>query len=140
MSIVQNKFPALYKAYMLVAEPRIVRLVLFAIYTMFLIAGIFVLTQPPEKFVEVLTVSLVCMLGSFLTLGSVLSMVAVLPGLWWLERCGILSLITGMLIYIVIIVNAKSSPLGICISIAFILFFILRYMETRQFKLAPRKN
>lgn len=140
MSIVQNKFPTLYRAYLLVAEPRIVRLILFAIYIVFLIAGGFVLTQPPENFVEVITERLVLMLGCFLALGGILSSVAVLPGLWWLERCGLLSLITGMLIYIVVIVDLQSSPLGICVSIAFILFFILRYMETRQSKLAPRKK
>lgn len=124
----------------MVAEPRIVRMVLFAIYIVFLVAGFFVVTHPPESFVEVLTVRLVLMLGCFLTLGAILSSIAVLPGLWWLERCGLLSLITGMIIYIVVIVQLKSSPLGICVSVAFILFFILRYMETRAFKLAPRKN
>ena len=140
MSIVQNNFPALYRAYLLVAEPRIVRLILFAIYVVFLVAGFFVVTHPPESFVETLTEKLVLMLGGFLVLGGALATIAVLPGLWWLERCGLLSLGTGMLMYIVIIVGIKGSPLGICVSIAFVLFFILRYMETRPFKLAPRKN
>lgn len=140
MSIVQNNFPALYRAYLLVAEPRIVRLILFGIYVVFLIAGCFVITQPPESFVETLSEKLVFMLGGFLLLGGVLASIAILPGLWWLERCGLLSLGTGMLMYIVIIVGIKGSPLGICVSIAFVLFFILRYMETRPFKLAPRKN
>lgn len=140
MSIVKNKFPALYRAYMLVAEPRLVRIIFFAIYILFLIAGSFVINQPPENFVEAITPRLVLMFGCFLLLGGVLSAVAVLPGLWWLERCGLISLGTGMLMYLIIVVTVKGSPVSVCVSIAFVLFFILRFMETRQFKLAPRKK
>ena len=82
MSIVKNKFPALYRAYMLVAEPRLVRIILFVIYLVFLVAGGLVINQPPENFVEALTSRLVLMFGCFLLLGGVLSAVAVLPGLW----------------------------------------------------------
>lgn len=140
MNIIQSRFPALYRAYLLVAEPRAVRLVLFAIYNVFLVAGILVLTQQPENFVEAISVNLVLMFGGFLLLGGVLSAIAVLPGLWWLERCGLLALGTGMLIYLTIVIRVNGSSVSVCVSIAFILFFILRYMETRQFKLAPRKN
>lgn len=139
-NIVRNKFPALYKAYLLVAEPRVVRLILFVIYSMFITAGLMVLTNPPENFEEILSTGRVAMMACFLILGGILSAVAVLPGLWWLERCGIISLITGMVIYIVLIIGVSNMPIALCISIAFILFFIIRYMETRQFKLAPRKN
>lgn len=140
MSIIQNRFPAVYRAYLLVAEPRIVRIILFAIYVVFVIAGCFVVTEPPVSFVKVISENLVVMFGGFLILGGLLASIAVLPGLWWLERCGIISLATGMLIYLILVIGAKGSPVGICISIAFVLFFILRYMETRQFKLAPRKK
>ena len=140
MSIVQTRMPALYRAYQLVAEPRLVRVILFAIYAVFIVAGAFVLAQQPDNFVEAITVKLVLMFGGFLTVGGILSSIAVLPGLWWLERCGLLALGTGMLIYLIISISVQGSPVSICVSIAFILFFILRYMETRQFKLAPRKK
>ena len=140
MSIVQKKFPALYRAYLLVAEPRIVRIILFAIYLLFLFAGGFVVTETPDRFVELLSVNLVLMFGGFLALGGLLSSIAVLPGLWWLERCGLLSLGTGMLMYVILIIGTSGSTVGVCVSLAFVLFFALRYMETRQFKLAPRKN
>lgn len=140
MSIIRKYFPVLYRAYLLVAEPRMVRIVLFAIYITFITAGMFVLSQPPEKFVVALSVHLVLLFGAFLALGGVLSAIAVLPGIWWLERVGLLALGTGMLMYLIISATVQGSPVSICVTIAFILFFSLRFMETRQFKLAPRKN
>lgn len=129
-----------YNLFMRIAEPRIFRLLQFGIYVCLLIAGLGVLIYPPHNIVEVLGPNLVYVLGSFVTLGSALGAFSVLPGIWWLERVGLLALGTGMLMYVVIQVSLGVSILGLILCIAFILTFIQRWTEIRGAALAPRKD
>lgn len=126
--------------YMRIAEPRIIRLMQFGIYICMIIAGSSVLYHPPEKFEGAIGVTMVYIFGGFMTIGALLGAIAVLPGFWWLERVGILSLITGLAIYVVIIMALNSSGMGLIISAAFALTFAQRWQEIKRFQLAPRRE
>ncbi|MEX1078872.1 MAG: hypothetical protein WED09_07175 [Homoserinimonas sp.] len=138
--LVHTPWRWLNQGFLLIAEPRVVRLVQFGIYVCLLTAGWFVLTTPPRSFEGVLGQSLVTILGCFILVGGTLGAVAVLPGVWWLERVGILALATGLAMYSIIVVTLGASPIGVLMGVAFILTFVQRWMEIRKFQLAPKRG
>lgn len=133
-------FPHLHFVFMKIAEPRVTRLIHFGIYLSLLVAGVGIMYSPPSTFQEVLGVALVHVFGGFVILGAVLAAIAVLPGIWWLERAGLLALGTGLAMYLVIIVGLNSSPIGFSVTLAFLLTFVLRWMEIKGAQLAPREE
>lgn len=126
--------------FMLIAEPRVLRIIQCAIYICMMFAGVRVLANPPPQFQGVLGIALSLMFGGFLFLGSIFGAIAVLPGIWWLERVGIIALWTGLGIYAVVIVSLGSSPVGITVAIAFGLCFLQRWREIKGAQLAPREE
>jgi hypothetical protein len=130
----------LTQGFMLIAEPRVIRLVQFVVYVCMIFAGVFVLTTPPTSFREVLGTGLVTLFGLFVGGGAVLGAIAVLPGIWWLERAGILALVTGLAIYIIIAFNLGTSLVGTLVCVAFALTFVQRWMEIRKYQLAPKRG
>lgn len=129
-----------YNLYLKIAEPRVIRLMQFGIYLCMVVSGFAVLAHPPTTFESVLGIVLVYVFGGFIFLGALLGLVTVLPGIWWLERVGLLCLITGLSIYSVAIVSLGSSPMGIIVAVAFGLTFAQRWMEIRKYQLAPLKE
>lgn len=121
-----------------IAEPRYIRLTQFGIYLGMLAAGISVLVNPPASFQGVIGQPLVYIFGGFLFGGALTGAIAVLPGIWWLERVGIVSLITGMSIYVVVVITLGSSFLGMIVSLTLALTFFQRWLEIRRFQLAPK--
>lgn len=138
--IVKMPWGWLSQGFQLIAEPRVVRVVQFGIYVCLLTAGSLVVSTPPRSFEGVLGQTLVTVLGVFILVGGVLGAVAVLPGIWWLERAGILALATGLAMYSTIAVTLGVSPIGFVIGVAFILTFVQRWMEIRRFDLAPKRG
>lgn len=126
--------------FMRIAEPRVIRIMQLGIYLCMTFAGIGVLVSPPAAFAGVLGTGLVYVLGGFISLGAILGAAAVLPGIWWLERVGILSLATGMMMYAVAIIALSASPVAVVVPVAFALTFIQRWAEIRRFQLAPREG
>lgn len=129
--------PPVHWLYMKIAEPRVVRLLHFGIYLCMLISGIILVGRPPENYQDIIGLLLVYVLGGFLVLGGLLSAMAVLPGIWWLERVGIILLTTTMAIYVVIVVTLHGSAIGVAVPVAFIFAFILRWIDIRRYQLAP---
>lgn len=127
------------QAFMLIAEPRVIRLLQFGVYLSMAGAGTFILLAPPLSFQSVIGSALVIILGSFVLLGSLLGLVAVLPGIWWLERVGIISLMTGLSIYCIVAINLGASLVGTLVTLAFGFTFVQRWMEIRRFQLAPNR-
>lgn len=140
MDKLQRTFPLLYKLYLKIAEPRVVRLLHFGIYICLLVAGIGVIFHPPRSFEGSLGILLVLMFGGMLFLGALIAAVSVLPGVWWLERVGLILLATGLLIYTVTMISLNASPVTLSIPIGFILTLVLRWLEIRRYQLAPRKG
>lgn len=127
------------QAFLLIAEPRVLRLLQFGVYICMTIAGGWLIANPPVSFQSVIGAGLVALFGGFLGLGGLLGAIAVLPGVWWLERAGIIALITGLLIYVTIVVALGSSVTGIVVCIAFALQFTIRWTEIRRYDLAPKR-
>lgn len=136
----QRAFPIAYKLYLKIAEPRVVRLLHFGIYICMLMAGFGVILHPPRSFEGTLGSFLVLIFGGMLFLGALTAAVSVLPGVWWLERVGLILLITGLSIYTVTIISLNASPVTLSIPIGFILTLVLRWLEIRRYQLAPRKG
>jgi hypothetical protein len=126
--------------FMKIAEPRVIRILHCVIYAAMVVAGIFTLARPPSSFENVLGSTLVYILGIFILTGGIFAGVAVLPGIWWLERVGLAALITGMGMYVSTISFLRPSPVGLAIVIAFIAHFVLRWLEIRRYQLAPRER
>lgn len=128
------------KAFLKIAEPRFIRVTQFVIYLSILYAGINILLQPPGSFESVVFLWQVYMFGSFLAVGALLGAIAVLPGIWWLERSGIIALWCGLGMYFVLGQALGSSSVGVGITIAMIVTFIQRWREIRGAQLAPKER
>lgn len=137
MSHLQRLFPTLYKLYLKIAEPRTVRLLYFGIYMVMLVAGISVLFHPPRSMEGVLGAALVLVFGLSVTLGSVCAAVSVLPGIWFLERAGVIAIWTGLGLYTLTMFAIHASAVAIAIPIGFILTLVLRWREIKRYQLAP---
>lgn len=128
----------LSRAFLLIAEPRVIRLIMFFLYAIFLTSGYLVITKPSESILAVLGGGLATVFGVFLTIGGVLGFVAVLPGIWWLERTGIIACAVGLAMYVVIVLTTASSSLGFPFAILLTGFLAIRWIEIRRYQLAPR--
>ena len=131
---------AMRSLFLRIAEPRHLRIMQFGIYVCMIFAGVGVLNDPPSSFESVVGLPLTMMFGGFIAIGSTFAAVAVLPGIWWLERVGIIALSVGLAMYLVMVVALQSSPVGISVSLAFILTFVQRYTEIKGSQLAPREE
>jgi len=97
------------------------------------------LSAPPESFVQALGSPLAIMFSLFVIAGSTFGFIAVLPGIWWLERAGILSLGTGLVIYGAIVIYLGSSTLTSVVTISLALTLAQRWTLIRGADLAPKK-
>lgn len=133
----QHFFPLGYRLFLKIAEPRVVRLGFFAAYICMTIGGATVFIHPPRSFqnIEIYWLTLNWVLAAFLLLGGILSSVAVLPGIWWLERTGLAAMITAMLLFSIFASGAYGS-----ITIAIAILLALRWREIRRYQLAPLKT
>lgn len=137
----QRRLNTLFQKYFQkIAEPRVIRLIQFFIYIGMIIAGSNVLAHPPRRFEDVIGLALAYVFGGFIALGGIFGALAVLPGIWWLERVGIISLCTGLGIYAIAIIALRASPMGVLVSVLFALTFVQRWVEIRGSQLAPREE
>ncbi|PPF56098.1 hypothetical protein C5B94_04030 [Clavibacter michiganensis] len=128
-------FAALFN---LIAEPRVTRVIQFVIYVLMTVAGARVLLAPPLSFEGVLGTFFVYVFGGFVLVGGLLGGVAVLPGIWWLERSGLIALFTGLVIYAIVTISLGSSIVGTVVCLAFALTFVQRWRDIRGSALAPK--
>lgn len=127
----------IYSVYMKIAEPRVVRILQFWIYIGMLASGVFVLFQVPHALEKVAGFGFVIMLAGFLVLGALFSAIAVLPGIWWLERTGLVLQAFGLVMYSVMVIALASSPIGIAVCLVLVLSFVQRWLEIKGSQLAP---
>lgn len=123
--------------FMKVEEPRVLRIAQFALYiTLAVLGGIF-LSDPPSSYEGVLGLILALVFGVAITGGGLLGAIAVLPGTWWLERLGIISLWTGLAMYIVVATALGASSVGIGVAVALAIALIIRWLTVREYQVAP---
>lgn len=123
---------------MRLVRPAYVKAIHLGIYLCMFLAGVAVIFTPPGVIEKAVGGALTYVFGSFLTVGAFSGAVSVLPGIWWIERVGIILLITGISMYLVVVFSLNGSVLGIAISSAFILTFIQRWFEIKEYQLEPR--
>lgn len=120
-----------------IAEPRVFRVLQFLIYACLLIAAFGLLFHPSNAVRSTVGVGLTYAVALHLGLGCIFGLIAVLPGIWWLERVGIILMGTGMAMYFVMIFWGDVSLVGGTVALAFLCTFVQRWMEIRDFQLAP---
>lgn len=120
-----------------IAEPRVFRIIQFAIYALLLAVSVDILNDPPNTLRSTVGNTLTYAVGGHLGVGCLLGLFAVLPGIWWLERVGIILMSTGMAMYFVMVFWGDVSVVGAMVAMAFLLTFVQRWMEIRDFQLAP---
>lgn len=131
--------PFYYALFLKIAEPRVIRILLFAVYSVSFWAGVAIIIALPELFVKVIGQSFALGFAIFIILGSFSAGIAVLPGIWWLERVGIILLTTSVLCYVTILMFIDASPVVIAFILGLVGMFAIRWVEIRGAQLAPRE-
>lgn len=130
-----------YDVYMMIAEPRVRRIIHFFIYACLAIAGTSVFYNPPRQLAGFLAGYFwIWMFGIFIVVGAVLALIAVLPGIWWLERAALISIITGVGLYTITLLFFGASFLITLTPLIIILICTLRLLDIKEFLLAPREG
>lgn len=124
--------------FMLIAEPRVQRVIQFVVYLLLGTGGWLVITQPPVKFQDILGHVLVGVFGAFVLAGAIMGALAVLPGIRWLERAGIVALFVGLFMFMVLNVALGGSTVGFVFVLVLALMFVIRFMQIRKFALTPK--
>jgi hypothetical protein len=126
---------------MKIAEPRARRVIYFVIYIGLGISGSAAVLKPSPN-IEVLLggLSLIYLFGGLIVAGALICVCSVLPGIWMFERAGLVGLGTGVAMYTGTLVGLGASALITIIPVILILMFVLRWMEIKEYLLAPRKG
>jgi hypothetical protein len=113
----------------------------FFIYAGLAISGMGVFYKPPAAIVNLLGgMALVITFGLFIVVGALIALVAVLPGIWWLERAGLVSLAFGIAMYTVTLLFLGASFIVTILPIVIILICALRWLDIKEYLLAPREG
>lgn len=120
-----------------IEEPRLVRILQFFLYGTMIIIGSLYLISRHMQVASLLGATLATTLGVLVVLGGILGGIAVLPGIWWVERMGIICLWTGLGIYIVVGLSIYVSLLGVGLAWALIFALAIRWVQIKDFQFAP---
>ncbi|ASR83326.1 hypothetical protein SEA_MEDIUMFRY_29 [Arthrobacter phage MediumFry] len=141
LPVISPVYLALFAVYMKIAEPRVKRLIYFAIYILLGVIGGVSAFRPNPRIVEFLgTQALIHGYGILIIAGAVVCLISVLPGIWVLERAGLVGLGTGIVLYVGTLILLGSSPTVALFPIIIILVFLLRWLDIKDYLLAPRKG
>lgn len=128
-------------AYMKIAEPRVRRLIYFVIYLLLTGSGLGMLFNPPASLVKLLGgPALVYVVAIFIMAGAIVCMFCVLPGIWWFERVGLYSIAFGIAMYSGALLFLGASAFIIIVPLIVILLLTLRWLDIKEFLLAPREG
>lgn len=129
------------KAYLKIAEPRVKRLIYFAIYILLGLIGGASAFAPNAKIEALLGgMGLIYFYGGLIIAGALLCLVSVLPGIWMFERAGLVGLGTGIIMYTITLVLLGASIAITLIPTILILVFVIRWLDIKDYMLAPRKG
>src|SRR5690606_41681895 len=114
-----------YDIFMKVAEPRVQRVLQFWVYLFLCVVGIGIVTNLPSSLQNILGLLVAYSFGGFMILGGLFGMIAVLPGIYWLERVSIILLTTAVLIYLVVVITLGATVVSLGVCMAFIFTFVI---------------
>lgn len=120
-----------------IEEPRLLRILQFFLYGTMIIIGSLYLISRHMQVASLLGATLATTLGVLVVLGGILGGIAVLPGIWWVERLGIICLWTGLGIYIVVGLSIYVSLLGVGLAWALVFALAIRWVQIKDFQFAP---
>lgn len=123
-----------------IKEPRTIRLIQLGVYLCMIGAGHFIVTVLPDVYTDVIGNGLVVGFGGSILIGGVLGAIAVLPGIWWLERTAIIALWTGLGVFVVVQAALGISIVGLLVAVALSLTLAQRWSDITEFDLAPRAS
>ena len=127
--------------YMKIAEPRNKRLIYFVIYILLGVMGGASAFKPSPRIEELLGgLALIYFFGGLIIAGALLCLISVLPGIWMFERAGLVGLGTGIVMYSTTLILLGSSPAIVMFPTIIILVFVLRWLDIKDYLLAPRKG
>ncbi|ALY08631.1 hypothetical protein CAPNMURICA_31 [Arthrobacter phage CapnMurica] len=130
-----------FSVYMKIAEPRVKRLIYFVIYILLgVIGGIQTFKPNPRISDFVGGQLLIYFYGILIIAGALVCLISVLPGIWVLERAGMVGLGTGIVLYVGTLIAFGASPTVSLFPIIIVLVFLLRWLDIKDYLLAPRKG
>lgn len=143
MRNLKQLLPHFYKVYMMIAEPRVRRIIYFVIYILLAMAsGVSLLLTTPKSFENALGGSLlVSLCGWLIVVGALVCAGSILPGIWMFERAGLVAIAAGMAMYTITLVLVFGASIFVAVvPTIFVLFFTLRWLDIWEFLLAPREG
>jgi hypothetical protein len=141
LPVISPVYKTLFAIYMKIAEPRVKRIIYFAIYILLGSLGASSAFRPSPRIVEELgSQTLIYFYGILIIAGALVCMISVLPGIWMFERAGMIGSGTGIVLYVATLILLGSSPQIVIFPIIIILMFLLRWLDIKDYLLAPRKE
>lgn len=139
MSIFETRLPYAHRLYMKIVPPRLRRLVYLVIYIILGLLSTAQLMKPPAAIVNALGgMFLVYFTVGFIILGTVIGIVTVLPGVWVFERVGLVSISFGVVMYSAVLLSLGASPFVTGVPLLIVLFMFIRWLDIKDFLLAPQ--
>lgn len=141
MPVISPVYKTLFAVYMKIAEPRVKRLIYFVIYILLGTIGAISAFRPNERMSAFLGgQTLIHFYGVLIVAGAVVCILSVLPGIWIFERAGLVGLGTGIVLYVGTLIIFGASMTVSFFPIIIILVFLLRWLDIKDYMLAPRKE
>lgn len=139
--VVLPLYKLLFSIYMRIAEPRFKRLIYFVIYLLLTALGFTSTFMPNPRIQQLLGgMTLVYLFGGLIIVGALVCLFSVLPGIWVFERAGLVALGTGVVLYSTTLVLLGASIAITVVPIILVLMFLLRWLDIKDYLLAPRKG
>jgi len=134
-------YKMVFSIYMRIAEPRVKRLIYFVIYLLLTALGATSTFMPNPRIEQLLGgMTLVYLFGGLIIVGALVCLFSVLPGIWVFERAGLVALGTGVVLYSTTLVFLGASIAITVVPFILILMFLLRWLDIKDYLLAPRKG
>lgn len=127
----------LLRWFLKIEEPRVQRLLFLVFYLVVILIGLAALFDEDGSLYQTGGPALIISLGGFFLVGGVCGTIAILPGIWWLERVGLVSLAFGLAARAILITILGVSPVGALIFISEVVLLAIRFLQIRKADLAP---
>jgi hypothetical protein len=101
-----------------VQEPYSTTWFQFVIYVSTAFAGVVAFLSLPIALEQIVGHTMVSVFGVIGFSGSLISMIAILPGIHWFERVGIILLLTSLGMYVTMMLYLDGVPISLCMAVA----------------------
>jgi hypothetical protein len=127
-----GRFPKVVAAYTRIKEPRVTRLFHFGVYLITMVGGLVAFLNLPTNLVHNIGSFGVTVFGIFGFIGSLMCVISVIPAVTWVERVGIMLLLTAVVMYVVMMLSTPGLSVAIFFAGALGLSLLQRLVEIRD--------